>query len=30
MLRPETEPSTGELKVVVNWSEELKQKVPIR
>ena len=25
MLRPETEPSTGHLKVVVNWTEELRR-----
>ena len=28
MLESETEPSTGDLKVVVNWSEELKRLVP--
>ena len=28
MLKSETEPSTGDLKVVVNWSEELKRLVP--
>jgi hypothetical protein len=30
MLRPESESSTGDLKVVVNWQEELKQRVPTR
>jgi serine/threonine-protein kinase len=28
MLRPESEPSTGDLKVVVNWFEELSRLVP--